>query len=100
MLFFAAKFTMYKMTIAVISMIRDSWGGSEELWYQMARTAINDGHKVIHLSYETPHSHHKMQELIDRGLLSFKRPGWIPPQAGLIKRYFYLGMNFVRKKLT
>ena len=28
------------MTIAIVSMIRDNWGGSEELWANMADLAL------------------------------------------------------------
>jgi len=87
------------MTIAVISMIRDAWGGSEELWYRMAREAIGQGHRIVHLSYEAPHRHRKLQELIDMGMIQLDRPGWIPPAAGRAKRLGYLGYNFTRRKL-
>ncbi|RYZ27742.1 MAG: glycosyltransferase [Chitinophagaceae bacterium] len=86
------------MTIAVISMIRDSWGGSEELWYQMANEALQQGHRVIHLGFEHPVIHPKMEELQNMGLERFTRPGWVPPEAGN-KKIFYLGWNFVRKRI-
>jgi hypothetical protein len=56
------------MKIAVISMIRDAWGGSEELWYDMAKVALSQGHEVIHLSYEHKILHPKLKELISLGL--------------------------------
>jgi glycosyltransferase involved in cell wall biosynthesis len=87
------------MTIAVISMIRDPWGGSEELWYQMAQKALAEKHRVIHLSYEHPVRHKKITALIEKGLLEYTRPGWIPPTAGAFKRLLYLGLNFLRKKI-
>ena len=40
------------MTIAVISMIRDNWGGSEELWAAMAEVALEQQYTVLHLCYE------------------------------------------------
>ena len=70
------------MTIAVISMIRDVWGGSEELWYQMAKEALRGGHKVIHLAFEHPGQHPKVQELEKMGLMRIVRPGWVPATSG------------------
>lgn len=87
------------MTIAVISMIRDSWGGSEELWYQMAKKALGQNHTIIHLCYENPVRHKKKSELIEKGLIEITRPGWIPANAGGFKKIIYLGFNFLRKKI-
>ena len=35
------------MKIAIISMIREPWGGSEELWFAMAKAAIAGLHKLM-----------------------------------------------------
>lgn len=86
------------MTIAVISMIRDSWGGSEELWYQMAKTALNQGHTVVHMAYKHPQTHAKMKELEAMGLTRLTRPGWIPSTSPY-KKYFYLGLNYLKKRI-
>lgn len=88
------------MTIAVISMIRDSWGGSEELWYDMAKEALAKGYKVIHLSYEHKPVHHKLKELISLGLISYQRPGFITPESSGISRFIQLTINFIRKKIS
>lgn len=87
------------MTIAVISMIRDPWGGSEELWYQMAKLALKQGHKVIHIRFENPVTHWKLEELIKEGLIAFTRPGWIPPGSSALKKNGYIAYNFLRKGL-
>ena len=87
------------MTIAIISMIRDAWGGSEELWYEMAKQAIKDGHNIIHVAYETPVKHAKVIELEKLGMKQILRPGWIPDVSGL-KRTAYLGINYLRKKIN
>lgn len=86
------------MTIAVISMIRDAWGGSEELWHQMAKVALKQGHTVIHMAYEYPQTHTKMKELEEQGLTRLTRPGWIPPSSSN-KKYYYLGVNYLKKKI-
>jgi glycosyltransferase involved in cell wall biosynthesis len=98
MWFFAKNYSP-AMTIAIISMIRDSWGGSEELWYAMTKEALKDGHIVIHLRYDTPEIHPKLKELIALGLVSYKRPGWIPANASKILRTTYIAYNFIRKKI-
>ena len=86
------------MKIAVISMIRDAWGGSEELWHDMAKIALSKGHEVVHLSYEHPLEHFKLAELKSSGLVSLKRPGITGNVSG-IERFARLTANFVRKKI-
>src|SRR3982750_375343 len=87
------------MTIAVVSMIRDAWGGSEELWYEMAKVALGNGHKVIHLGYEHPEEHRKFRELKQLGLIRITRPGWIPPESTGNERILRTGINYLRKRI-
>jgi glycosyltransferase involved in cell wall biosynthesis len=87
------------MKIAVISMIRDSWGGSEELWYDMAKVALSQGHEVIHLSYEHKILHPKLKELISFGLISFQRPGITNQKIKGLDRFIRLTINYFRKKI-
>lgn len=86
------------MIIAIISMIRDSWGGSEELWAAMAKEALQKGHKVIHLRYKTKEKHIKIYELEKKGLITFTRPGYVP-NTSPTKRSIYIGFNFLKKKV-
>src|SRR4030095_11657288 len=86
------------MKIAIVSMIRDSWGGSEELWYNMAKIALSKGHEVVHLSYEYRQEHFKMTELKSLGLISRQRPGITGNVSG-IERFLMLSTNFIRKKI-
>jgi glycosyltransferase involved in cell wall biosynthesis len=88
------------MTIAVVSMIRDPWGGSEELWYEMGKLALKQGHNVIWAGYETPTVHPKIQELKSLGLIHISRPGWVPPSVSQAKSYFFKGRNFIRKRIN
>lgn len=88
------------MTIAVISMIRDPWGGSEELWYEMAKEARKKGIELIHVGYENPQKHSKLIELEKLGVKHIDRPGWTPAKAGRIKKTIYLAYNFLRKKIN
>ncbi len=87
------------MTIAIISMIREPWGGSEELWFDMARQAIAEGHTVIHLSYDFGYEHPRYQALRNMGVHLYQRPGYFPAGMGTRQRIWRLGINFIRKKL-
>jgi glycosyltransferase involved in cell wall biosynthesis len=87
------------MTIAIISMIREPWGGSEELWFDMAIQAIAEGHTVIHLSYDFGYEHPRYQTLIKMGAHLYQRPGYFPAGIGGRERIWRLGINFIRKKL-
>jgi glycosyltransferase involved in cell wall biosynthesis len=88
------------MKIAIISMIRESWGGSEELWYAMALEAIRQGHTVIHLSFDFPVLHSRLRDLEKAGAILYHRPGYFPPDMPARKRQIRLVVNFVKKKLN
>jgi glycosyltransferase involved in cell wall biosynthesis len=87
------------MKIAVISMIREPWGGSEELWFAMAKQAIAEGHTVMHMSYDFAHLHPRLAELQQMGGLLFQRPGYYPPGLSARGRTLRMGINFIRKKI-
>ncbi|HET6254687.1 MAG TPA: glycosyltransferase [Puia sp.] len=87
------------MKIAIISMIREPWGGSEELWYEMAKHAIAAGHTVIHLSYDFGFGHPRYAELRRLGAHLYQRPGYFPPGISARQRMWRTGINFIRKKL-
>lgn len=88
------------MTIAIISMIREPWGGSEELWYDMAKSALAEGHKIIHLRFEHPTKSGKIRDLETLGAMCYTRPGYIPENIGIPERFLRTGMNFIRKKTS
>lgn len=87
------------MTIAIVSMIRDPWGGSEELWHDMAKEAIKMGNQVMHIRYEHPITAPKITELQSLGVQCFERPGYIPPAVSKLRRWLALVKNFIRKKV-
>jgi L-malate glycosyltransferase len=87
------------MTIAVISMIRDSWGGSEELWYQMAKKALMQGHNVLHLRFDCGEKHPKLMELERLGLKGFIRPS-LKESSNKTRQLFLLGSNFLKKRFS
>lgn len=87
------------MTIAVVSMIREPWGGSEELWYQMAKAALAERHTVLHLSYNCGKLHPKTRELTALGMKEYQRPASVQQPNKLI-RLFYKAIFFLKKRLN
>lgn len=98
--FFFKSSKHFQMTIAVISVIRDNWGGSEELWARMAEEALPLKHRVLHLSYETETIHSKMQSLIDKGLIVYTRPSYKETSSNPLIQFTGKSLNFIRKKIS
>ncbi|MBN8865136.1 MAG: glycosyltransferase family 4 protein [Sphingobacteriales bacterium] len=67
------------MKIAVISMIREPWGGSEELWASMASEALSEGHTVIHSTFIFDRNSPKEEMLIKEGMIHIGRTGFFKP---------------------
>jgi L-malate glycosyltransferase len=88
------------MKIAIISMIREPWGGSEELWYDMAKTALLKGHKIIHLSFDATENHPKIIELIKSGMQEYKRPGFKSNSNNELKRFVDKCYYFLKKQIN
>ena len=86
------------MKIAVISMIREAWGGSEELWYEMAKEALQQGHSVSHLSYAFNEQHPKTKELINLGMKEYQRPSFSSTQQNMIGRLIERSIFFLQKR--
>ena len=74
------------MRIGVVCVIKESWGGSEELWAAMAHEAIAQGHQVIVSAYNCGNIHPKMQALIEKGLILKYRRGYVKPGLPAWKR--------------
>jgi len=87
------------MKIAVISMIREPWGGSEELWFAMAKQAIAEGHTVMHVSFDFADLHPRLAELERLGGVLFQRPGFYPTSMSSKARVARMIMNYVKKKI-
>ncbi len=81
------------MKIAVISMIREPWGGSEELWYDMAIEAMKQGHTVIHSSYSFEKLVPKQEKLVREGLIHISRRGFIKSSTPAPTRIFLKLLN-------
>ncbi len=67
------------MKIAVISMLREPWGGSEELWASMAGEALSEGHTIVHSTYTFDSYSSKEEMLISRGMIHIARTGFFKP---------------------
>lgn len=87
------------MKIVVISMIREPWGGSEELWFAMAKQALREGHTIIHLSFDFDMVHPRLRELQEAGMLLYRRPGYYPSGISPRRRAIRMAVNFIKKKI-
>lgn len=87
------------MKIAFISIVKDPWGGSEELWAHAAREAMQQGHEVFISAYDRGSVSPQFKSLSDVGAALFLRRGYIPPGTGLYRRIFKKGFNFLLNKI-
>lgn len=86
------------MRIAVISMIRDAWGGSEEIWYDMAKEALKQGHQIYHVAYQVGKVHPKTTELLQLGVVQFYRPSLQIPSSCTVWSKMQKRISFFFKK--
>ncbi len=87
------------MKIAYISIIKDPWGGSEELWAASAKEAIKAGHKVTISAINIGEISSRFQELIDLGATHFLRRGFIKPGTPFKKRLSKKISNFILNQI-
>lgn len=90
------------MNIAVVSMIHEPWGGSEELWRAAATIALQNGHHIIHSSAVNGKDHPKIKGLIDAGMQQIVRKQYVPDNKPLIiragiKRLYFLKEFFINR---
>lgn len=81
------------MKIAIISTIRDVWGGSEELWAAFANKAINEGHEIIISKYDCGSLSDKIEKLVKKGATVDLRIGSIQKNLPTWK---YIAKRFKR----
>jgi glycosyltransferase involved in cell wall biosynthesis len=85
------------MKIAIVSMIREPWGGSEELWAAMAEKAMQQGHTIVHSTYRFSQVAGKEKQLIEKGLAHIPRRGYVKPgtpiPVRLLKKAWFLLLN-------
>lgn len=88
------------MRIGVVCVIKELWGGSEELWAAMANEAIAQGHEIIVSAYDCGNVHPKMQELINKGLKIIYRRGFVKPGLPTWKRILTKAKYFALNKAS
>jgi len=81
-------------------MIRENWGGSEELWAAMAETALKEGHEVFHSTFKFPEYAGKEKSLIDQGLRVITRKGYFKPRINPLVKKIKIGWNFIFNRIT
>lgn len=86
------------MTIAFISTIRSSWGGSEELWAACAEAGIHKNEVVIS-ALDTGELAPKIKQLLEDGAKLDLRIGAISAELPLWKRLYKRGLRIYRKTL-
>lgn len=74
------------MTIAIISVIHEPWGGSEALWAAMAENALQNGHHIIYCTLAFKKQSHQVQKLESKGLQLISRRGYVPNGEPTLRR--------------
>jgi L-malate glycosyltransferase len=87
------------MRIAFISIIRDPWGGSEELWAAAARQALKEGHDIYISAINRGVVSPQFNLLVTEGAKLYLRRGYIKPGTGLYKRVFKKALFFLLNKI-
>ncbi|HEY9642481.1 MAG TPA: glycosyltransferase [Coleofasciculaceae cyanobacterium] len=71
------------MRIAIISTVK-SWGGSEELWTEMADVALKEGHEIILSLFQPACTRPKVTQLQQQGARILPRPLGRPGKIGVL----------------
>jgi len=87
------------MKIGIISTIHAPWGGSEEIWFDLAYEALKAGHQVEVSMIYTGKISPKVQQLIGMGLVLHKRRGFIQKGIRRKRRILLKVLNYVRNLL-
>lgn len=83
------------MKIAIISTVHAPWGGSEELWFELALAALKQGHNVEVSMVYTGTLSPKVVQLMEMGMVLHKRRGFIPKGISRNLRIFIKGRNLL-----
>jgi L-malate glycosyltransferase len=87
------------MKIGIVSIIKEPWGGSEELWADVAREALAAGHEVHISALNCGSIHPKTAALISAGAQLHFRRGYIKPGIPVWQRIGRKLLNMVANKL-
>ncbi|MBW8687308.1 glycosyltransferase [Chitinophaga rhizophila] len=87
------------MKIGIVSIIKEPWGGSEELWADMAAVALQGGHEVYISALKCGPPHPKTVRLLELGAKLFYRRGFVQPGIPFLQRIFRKGLILLANKL-
>ncbi|TWV99369.1 glycosyltransferase family 4 protein [Chitinophaga pinensis] len=87
------------MKIGIVSIIKEPWGGSEELWADMAAEALKEGHEVFVSALKCGPPHPKTVNLLKNGAKLFYRRGFVKPGIPFLQRIFRKGLIILANKL-
>jgi glycosyltransferase involved in cell wall biosynthesis len=87
------------MKIGIVSIIKEPWGGSEELWADMATEALKDGQEVYISALDCGPVSTKTAKLLQNGAKLYYRRGFIKPGTPFLQRVFRKGLIFLANKL-
>lgn len=88
------------MRIGIVCVIKESWGGSEELWAEMAQQALSQDHEIIISAYNCREVHPKMSNLLNKGAKIIYRRGYIKPGIPAIIRIVQKGILLIKDWLS
>src|ERR1700694_371520 len=88
------------MKIVVVSMIREPWGGSEELWAAMAKVALEKGHEIHLSAIDCGEIAPKLKDLIKINLHVHFRRGFIKRGIPFLNRIFLKGWYFILDRIS
>jgi glycosyltransferase involved in cell wall biosynthesis len=82
------------MKIGIISIIREPWGGSEELWCSTVEAGLERGYHAVHSLYDFKDFHTKEKGLQNKGLVSKTRRGFVQSSQPVSIRRIRKVINF------
>ncbi|WP_336514098.1 glycosyltransferase [Pollutibacter soli] len=87
------------MKIAFISIVRDPWGGSEELWAKAAKLALDEKHEVFISFYKKNYLVPQLTALQNDGAQIIFRRGYIAYHTPLFNRVWKKAKNFLLNRI-
>ncbi|RYZ31383.1 MAG: hypothetical protein EOP49_39055, partial [Sphingobacteriales bacterium] len=88
------------MKVGFVSIVREPWGGSEELWAAAAFELLAAGHVVYISILRHDSMAPRLQQLITAGAQVIYRKGFIKPGLPFKKRAPRKLLNFVSEKIS
>ena len=86
------------MKVGFVSIIKEAWGGSEELWAAGALELISQGHQVVVSTLWTNEPAPKMKQVAKAGAKIIRRRGYIAPGISVKERVSQKILLFLKNK--